>query len=204
MSFFRRFTTLSISQSFALVAALAVVIAVGGVAYTLVGARDEMIMLKRNEMKNAVEAAASTVNGYLARVQKGELKEADARKMALDALTNSRFDNGNYYFVVDFNGISVMHANKKIETTDMKPLKDADGKFFVQDMVEIGKAKGQGFLDYGWLKMGDKEPSLKISYIIAIPQWQWVVGTGVHVDDVDRAFYRWSATSPTCWCRSAC
>lgn len=190
MSFFRRFTTLSISQSFALVAALAVVIAVGGVAYTLVGARDEMIMLKRNEMKNAVEAAASTVNGYLARVQKGELKEADARKMALDALANSRFDNGNYYFVVDFNGISVMHANKKIETTDMKPLKDADGKFFVQDMVEIGKAKGQGFLDYGWLKMGDKEPSLKISYIIAIPQWQWVVGTGVHVDDVDRAFYR--------------
>ncbi|TCR69880.1 methyl-accepting chemotaxis protein [Bosea sp. BK604] len=190
MAFFRRITTLSISQSFALIAGLAVVIAVGGVAYTLVGARDEMIMLKRNEMKNAVEAAASTINGYLARAQKGELKEADARKMAIDAVANARFDNGNYYFIVDFNGISVSHANKKIETTDMKPLKDADGKFFVRDMVELGKAKGQGFLDYGWLKMGDKEPSLKISYIIAIPQWQWVIGTGVHVDDVDRAFFR--------------
>ena len=40
-------------------------------------------------------------------------------------------------------GSASLHANKKIETTDMKPLKDADGKFFVRDMVELGKAKGR-------------------------------------------------------------
>lgn len=190
MSSIKRLGTLSISQSFALIAALAVIIAVGGVTYTLVAARDEMLALKRGEMRHAVEAAASTINGYLARAQKGELKEADARKMATDAIGSARFDNGNYYFIIDFNGISVSHANKKIETTDMKPLKDADGKFFVQEMVELAKTKGAGFIDYGWLKMGDKEPSLKISYVMAVPQWQWAIGTGVHVDDVDRAFYR--------------
>lgn len=190
MSFFRRFTSLSVSQSFALIAVLAVGIAAAGVGYTLYGARNEMITLKRAEMKNTVEAAASTINGYVERVGKGELKEADAKKLAMDALGNARFDNGNYYFIVNFDGFSVLHANKKIETTDMKPLKDADGKYFVRDMVELGKSKGAGFLDYGWLKMGEKEPSLKISYIATIPQWQWVVGSGVHVDDVDRAFYR--------------
>ncbi|MBX9908856.1 MAG: methyl-accepting chemotaxis protein [Beijerinckiaceae bacterium] len=188
MSVFQKLKVLSIGRSFGLVAALAVIIAVGGVGYTLTEARDQMITLKRAEIRNAVEAATSTVNGYVARAEKGELKEADAKKLAIDAIASARFDNGNYYFVIDYNGISVSHANKKIETTDMKPLKDSSGKFFVQDMVAMAKSKGAGFIDYGWTKPGDKEPSLKISYVTSIPQWQWTLGSGLHVHDVDAAF----------------
>jgi methyl-accepting chemotaxis protein len=188
MSLTKKLATLSIGRSFALVAGLAVVIAVGAVGYTLSQARDHMIDLKRAEMRSLVEAAASTVNGYLARAEKGELKEADAKKMAIDAISNARFDNGNYYFIVDYNGISVSHANPKLVTTDMSPLKDTTGKFFVKDMVELAKKSGTGFLDYFWLKAGDKEPSLKISYVVGIPKWQWAIGSGLHVDTVDAVF----------------
>jgi methyl-accepting chemotaxis protein len=188
MSVFQKLRVLSIGRSFGLVAALAVVIAVGGVGYTLTQARNEMIDLKRAEIKNTVDAATTAVNAYVVRAEKGELKEADAKKMAIDAISNARFDNGNYYFIIDYNGISVSHANKKIETTDMKPLKDASGKFFVQDMVAMAKSTGAGFIDYGWTKPGDKDPSLKISYVTAIPQWQWMIGSGLHVHDVDAAF----------------
>ncbi|HEY5797822.1 MAG TPA: methyl-accepting chemotaxis protein [Bosea sp. (in: a-proteobacteria)] len=190
MSLTKKLATLSISRSFALIAALAIVISVGSVGLTLYTARDDMIELKRAEMKNVVEAATSTVNSFLARVEKGELKEAEAKKMAIDAISNARFDNGNYYFVIDYNGISVSHANKKIETTDMTPLKDATGKFFVQDMIKLAKGPGAGFVDYGWVKPGDKEPSLKISYVTSIPKWQWTIGSGLHVHDVDAAFLR--------------
>jgi methyl-accepting chemotaxis protein len=188
MSLTKKLATLSIGRSFALIAGLAVVIAVGAVAFTLSQTRDHMIDLKRAEMKSLVEAAASTVNGYLARAEKGELKEADARKMAIDAISSARFDNGNYYFIIDYNGISVSHANPKLVTTDMSPLKDSTGKFFVKDMVELAKKDGVGFLDYFWLKTGDKEPSLKISYVVGIPKWQWAIGSGLHVDTVDAVF----------------
>lgn len=188
MSFTKKLATLSIGRSFALIAGLAVIIAAGSVGYALREAREQMILLKRAEMKHAVEGAASTINSYLARVEKGELKEADAKKLAIDAIANARFDDGNYFFVIDYNGISVSHANKKIETTDMKPLKDATGKFFVQDMVAMARTSGSGFIDYGWTKQGDTEPSLKISYIAAVPKWQWAVGSGLHVHDVEAAF----------------
>ena len=188
MSWTKKLATLSIGRSFALIAALAIVMSVGSVGLTLYAAHEDMIELKRAEMKNAVEAATSTVNSYLARAEKGELKEADAKKMAIDAISNARFDNGNYYFVIDYNGISVSHANKKIETTDMTPLKDATGKFFVQDMIKLAKGPGAGFVDYGWIKPGDKVPSLKISYVSSIPKWQWTIGSGLHVQDVDAAF----------------
>src|SRR6478752_791970 len=98
MPFLKKLAALSIGRSFGLIAILAAILAIGGVSFTLVQARSEMIALKRAEMKNAVEAAASTVNSFLARADKGELKEPEAKKMALDAISAARFDNGNYYF----------------------------------------------------------------------------------------------------------
>ncbi len=190
MSLTKKLATLSISRSFALVAALAVVMSVTSAGLALYMARDDMMELKRAEVKNAVEAATTTVNSFLARAEKGELPEAEAKKMAIDALAGARFDGGNYYFVIGFNGISVSHANKKIETTDMSPLKDARGRFFIQDMIKLARDKGAGYIDYDWTKPGDKEASLKISYVMSVPKWQWLIGTGLHVHDVDAAFIR--------------
>jgi methyl-accepting chemotaxis protein len=188
VSFIKTFANLSIARSFGLVAGLAVIMTVAAVGLTLNEARQEMIDFKRAEIKNAVDAAATTINSYLARVEKGELKEAEAKKLAIDAISSARFDGSNYYFIINYEGISVSHANKKIETTDMKPLKDATGKFFVQDMVALAKTGKAGFIDYGWIKPGDKDASLKISYVVPVAKWQWMVGSGLHVHDVDAAF----------------
>jgi methyl-accepting chemotaxis protein len=188
MSLTKKLATLSISRSFALIATLAILIAVGSVGFALNTARNEMLAIKREEMKNLVEAAATTVKSYVARVETGELKDEEAKKLAMAAIGAARFDDGNYYFLVNYDGVSVLHANKQIQSTDMRQLKDADGKFFVQEMIALVKQKGQGYLDYGWLKAGDKQPSLKIAYVVGIPKWQWLVGSGLHVQDVDAAF----------------
>ncbi|WP_332687027.1 methyl-accepting chemotaxis protein [Bosea sp. (in: a-proteobacteria)] len=188
MSFLKNIASLSIGRSFGLIAILSAVIAIVSVAVTLTQARVDMIDLKRTEVKNTVEAAASTVNAYLARVEKGELKEAEAQKLALDAIANARFDNGNYVFVIRFDGVNIAHANPKLVGTDMLAFKDTNNKFFVKDLVEVGKTEGAGFVDYFWLKIGDKDPSLKISYVVGVPKWQWAIGTGMHADSVDAAF----------------
>ncbi|WP_332697302.1 methyl-accepting chemotaxis protein [Bosea sp. (in: a-proteobacteria)] len=188
MSLLKKLASLSIGRSFGLIALLAAVIAIVSVAVTLNQARIDMMDLKRAEVKNTVEAAAATVNAYLARVEKGELKEAEAQKLALDAIANARFDNGNYLFVIRFDGVNIAHASPKLVGTDMMSFKDSNGRFFVKDMVELGKSKGSGFVDYFWLKTGDKDPSLKISYVVAVPKWQWAIGTGMHADSVDVAF----------------
>ncbi len=188
MSFLKKIATLSIGRSFALVAALAVAIAIVSVAITLSKARVDMIGMKRAEVKNAVEAVASTVNAYVARVEKGELKDADAQKLAIDAITNARFDDGNYFFIIRYDGFNVAHANPKLIGTDMSPLKDSTGKFFVKEIADTAR-KGAGFVDYLWVKPGDKEPSLKISYVVGVPKWQWSIGAGMHVHAVDASFY---------------
>jgi signal transduction histidine kinase len=54
-----------------------------------------------------------------------------------------------YVTIYDMNGKCLAHgANKSMIGLDLINLKDADGKLFVKDRLEIVKAKGKGWQDY--------------------------------------------------------
>ncbi len=189
MSLTKKLATLSISRSFALIAGLAVVIAVGSVGYTLTEARNEMIELKRQEVQNATDIARTTVEFYRDKAKKGEIPVADAQKLAIDAVAGARFDDGNYFFVYTFDGVSVTHPRADMIGKNLMGLKDPAGKPIVQELLSIAKAGGKGgYLDFLWVKPGDKEPTRKIAYVSGIADWNWAVGTGLHVHDVDAKF----------------
>jgi methyl-accepting chemotaxis protein len=189
MSLTKKLATLSISRSFALIAGLAVVIAVGSVGYTLTEARNEMIELKRQEVQNATDIARTTVEFYRDKAKKGEIPVADAQKLAIDAVAGARFDDGNYFFVYTFDGVSVTHPRADMIGKNLMGLKDPAGKPIVQELLSIAKAGGKGgYLDFLWVKPGDKEPTRKIAYVSGIADWNWAVGTGLHVHDVDTKF----------------
>ncbi len=53
-------------------------------------------------------------------------------------------------------------------------------------MVEVTEQYGEGYIDYIWPKptangLNEKRP--KLSYVRAVPEWNWIIGTGVYVDD---------------------
>ncbi len=53
-------------------------------------------------------------------------------------------------------------------------------------MVEEVLNYGSGYIDYVWPKPGADgfvRPTLKLSYIRWIPEWGWVLGTGIYIDD---------------------
>ncbi len=58
-------------------------------------------------------------------------------------------------------------------------------------MVEVAEKGGEGFVDYVWpkpTKDGLAEEQPKLSYVRLIPEWKWIVGTGIYVDDaLDKA-----------------
>jgi two-component system NarL family sensor kinase len=45
--------------------------------------------------------------------------------------------------------------------------------------------EGGGFVDYLWHKPSKKEPLPKLSYAVSLDKWQWMVGTGVYLDDIE-------------------
>jgi methyl-accepting chemotaxis protein len=54
-------------------------------------------------------------------------------------------------------------------------------------MNAVVAESGGGHVAYDWPRKGETAYREKISYVKLVPGWNWVVGTGVYVDDVDTA-----------------
>jgi cytochrome c len=75
-------------------------------------------------------------------------------------------DRDLYIFVIDFNGKSLAHgANAKLIDKNMADLKDADGKPFIKDFIEVAKSKGKGWVDYKWPNPTTKAIEAKSTYV---------------------------------------
>jgi len=91
--------------------------------------------------------------------------------------------NGTYIWINDIQGKMLMHPIKPgLVGKDLIGLKDGNGKRFFVVMINVVKEKGAGWVDYTWPKPGEKERSLKVSYVkkAAVDGEDVVVGCGVY------------------------
>lgn len=63
-------------------------------------------------------------------------------------------------------------------------LKDSLGNMILQDFIAAAK-KGGDFTQYVWDKPSGKTNVPKLAYVLPFAQWNWLVGTGVYIDDID-------------------
>lgn len=87
-----------------------------------------------------------------------------------------------YCFVFDMSGTIVAHPEKPgLIGKNLMNTKDVKGKIFAAEFVSIAKSpEGKGWSDYYWPKPGEKEPSLKVSYIMKVPGKDYFVGAGIY------------------------
>lgn len=177
---------LSISQGFALLSILTIAIVAICMLDTFNHLRDEAIEQKKQNIRNTVTTAKTIVDGLRNKVQKGEIDEAQAKKLAKEMLANARFDGGNYFFMFDFDGVRLVHLQKELEGINALDQPDADGKFYVRNMIDAAKSPlGNGFISYRWVKPGEDTPSAKISFVQGVPQWGWAIGAGCYESDAN-------------------
>jgi cytochrome c len=95
--------------------------------------------------------------------------KANGQERTFAAVSNLKGDfvKGDLYvFVYDLTGKCVAHGgNPKMVGKDLIDLKDADGKPFVKERIDIIKTKGSGWQNYKWTNPVDKAIENKTAYI---------------------------------------
>jgi len=140
----------------------------------------------KESIKNRVyEAHAITNNLYEQYQGKRDLPEI--KKMVKDALRPIRFNNGRgYYFAFDLNGVEELFADRpEMEGKNMLSVQGAKGEFVVRDMLQMAKKNSEGFYKYTWTKPNKKGFFPKIAFIKIFKPFNWVIGTGEYLDDVE-------------------
>ena len=80
---------------------------------------------------------------------------------------------------------------------DISTFKDPNGKTLFVDFVNVVKKDGAGFVPYEWPKPGFDKPQPKLSYVAGFAPWNWVIGTGVYIDDLNAQ--TWASTQHALW-----
>lgn len=93
---------------------------------------------------------------------------------------NGRFKDRDLYVVVyDLNGKNIAHgANPRMVGKDLIELRDADGKAFMKERIEIIKTKGKGWQDYKFVNPVNKQIEQKSMYIEKFEDV--IVGCGIY------------------------
>jgi PAS domain S-box-containing protein len=112
--------------------------------------------------------------------------EKEIQKEVLSFINTIRFDNDNYVFVYDFDAIALAHFKPATIGTSMWDYIDPNGVRVAQEMIRISQEPGGGFIRYvGTVKPESGKPSAKIGFVDSVPDWRWMIGAGVYVDDVE-------------------
>jgi len=141
----------------------------------------QTIMAERVEMvRHLDETAASMVKTAYARFQSGELTEEAAKTLVKNQLRPLRYGNGEYYYVYDYDGNSVVHG--------LKPEREGNNYFSVMKGQIDHARDGTGALIAVSALARAGEPVTKLSYSIAFDPWHWVISTSMFIDDIDARF----------------
>ncbi|MEW7864081.1 methyl-accepting chemotaxis protein [Aeromonas diversa] len=184
--------TLSIRQRLLLVSLL---IVLSLVLLTLLAATLDYRSLmaeKGKQTRHQVETAWSLVASYAKRVEAGELDEAQAKQAALQTLKALRYGHDDYFWINDSRPFMVMHPMKPaLDGQDLSTIKDPSGKrLFVEFVTATQTQREGGHVAYQWPKPGADEPVAKISFVKRFEPWDWIIGTGIYVDDVQQQYWQ--------------
>ncbi len=152
-------------------------------------AYQSILQQKYSANQQVVETAFSVVEHFYQQQSEGALNEEQAKNQAIDVLKNLRYDKTNYFWINDFSPTMIMHPIKPtLIGKNVGGVKDPDGTALFINMVNVVQAKGQGFVPYKWPKPGVDDPVDKISFVKGFTPWQWIIGSGTYIDDIDSIF----------------
>lgn len=96
-----------------------------------------------------------------------------------DNQSGSFVDRDLYVFVLDLTGTTVAHGvNKALIGKSLLGLKDADGKAFIQEILDLANKSGEGWVDYKWPNPTSKKVEGKSSYVKKVGDL--IIGVGIY------------------------
>lgn len=160
----------------------------GGFAVTSL--RSTMLQERQQSMQLLVKMAARQVEHFQDMEKSGKLSRDDAQTAAKDVIRAMR-DGENYVFVRagDQFLLTIVHPDPRKEG------KESDGGILPNGQSVTGvylqalQNSNQAFVSIATKRPTGDAVLPKISAIQRIPDWNWMIGSGDFVDDIDNAYW---------------
>jgi CBS domain-containing protein len=159
--------------------------------------RDSLMKEKKLMIREISSVAVSILDYYISLEKTGELSTEEAQTAAIDEIRKLRYggDHSNYFWITDEQPKMIVHPwRPDLEGQDLSDYRDnlnKSGKKLFVESVRLVQEEGGGFLEYLW-QPDEKSRQIvsKLSFVQGVPQWHWIIGTGIYIHDVEEEISR--------------
>ncbi len=142
-----------------------------------------MMNLKKAELSNYIDLAKTSVKTIMSDTT---LTKEEAQYKVKEAIRHLFYGADGYYFIYTYEGVNVLlPPTPQREGTLMWDVQDKEGLYLIRELVKNAQ-NGGGYLVYLWDKPSEKTIAKKLSYSVPVSDWDWVLGTGFYIDDIDK------------------
>ncbi|MEZ9699399.1 cache domain-containing protein [Vibrio sp. 10N.261.46.E12] len=143
--------------------------------------RDSLIKSRENALKDTVDLAFDAIEHVY---NDPNIQEAQAKKEVRTILSKLRYGSDGYFFAYDRHGTNLVHPiQPELIGQNLLQLQDEDGDFLIEALLREAQTGG-GFHQYLWQKPSTGEVVSKLSYAAWLERWDWMIGTGLYIEDV--------------------
>ena len=150
---------------------------------------EKILLSRKKEMiKELTHSAISILDEFNIDYENGLISLEEAKDKAAAVISHIRYgkENKDYFWITDLKPEMIAHPYRKdLVGSDLGNYKDSKGEYVFLKIVETVTEKSEGYVEYQWQWKDEVDiVAPKISYVKIYPDWGWIVGTGIYIEDV--------------------
>lgn len=122
--------------------------------------------------------------------QQGEITLEEAQKNARFQVEKMRYgkEQKDYFWIINKEPRMIMHPYRtELNNKILDSYTDSHGNALFMDALKATRENGEGFIEYYWQWKDDTSRVVpKLSFVKAFPPWNWIIGTGVYLEDIEQ------------------
>ncbi len=180
---------MTIAKRIWLIVLIMVIGLLGLLGTSLVQMRVDLMAERKEKIHDFTELAKSLVATYQAQVASGALTLNEAQTRVLGRIAGITYGQDGYVWVHRLSdGVILTHPVKHFIGKNFSEVILSNGRPLFEEFSRLIHEHGEGYVKYPWPRPNKIEPEQKLSFIIGVPDWDWVIGSGAYISDIDQAF----------------
>ncbi|MBN2808276.1 MAG: cache domain-containing protein [Deltaproteobacteria bacterium] len=150
--------------------------------------QNRSLSLAKETVKARVYEACAIAESIYKHYNKSK-STAEIQEIIIEVLRPLRFDNGSgYFFIRRADGISMLQPiYPEMEGRGLDDISNPEKRAAAKNILELAGSHGEGFYEYRWDKpLKKKEPRRKITFVKFFPTYNWGIGSGVYLEDIQK------------------
>lgn len=156
--------------------------------YMIPGFEKAMMDRKRTLIKEMTSSAYSILEHYHSKVQNGIIEADTAKQQAKNTIASIRYgaESKDYFWITDRHPYMIIHPYKtELNGQDLSDYRDSRGVLIFVEFSRAVSETGDSYVEYMWQWNDDSTKVVpKLSYVRLFEPWDWIIGTGIYIEDV--------------------